>query len=386
MDEIAQITAENRRLRRQIARYRVVARWRRRASVAALDFARRVFFGRRLDAAIAEAVAAIRRNPSTFPVDEVGELFAALVYRFVRVGAILCLLALAPTALLVWQNIVMVQQNALIRTQNEFFRDQNGFIREQVVTASDSRRVQLVELLYRSQRILGDDLEYTDGPFYDVRTRREALSAFISIELANSQQVDLRLARLDDVTAEHLRLFGASLDRVSLRRAKLTDAIFNRSSMTAAAMERAVFVDCTFSRVLLRSSECRGTVFENCLLDTVDLTWSRFTGAVTNGRLANSSFEYAMVEDAVFESLVCEGVRFVSANMRRASFTNCTLIGVDFSGADMYAVRFAQVRLVGVDFRKAGGVHASSFVGVSCDRTTVWPEAFKPEAHGIQCQ
>ena len=68
------------------------------------------------------------KSDGTVPVEETADLAAAVVKRFIRVGFILCLLALVPSTLHFWQNLIMKEQNASlieqIKAQREASEDQ----------------------------------------------------------------------------------------------------------------------------------------------------------------------------------------------------------------------------------------------------------------------
>ena len=85
------------------------------------------------------------------PIEETADLAASIVKRIIRVGVITVILALIPSAILVWQNLIMHEQNKSLIKQIE---EQRNTVATQQVTE------------YIDQILSGDDIKYSNAVSY----------------------------------------------------------------------------------------------------------------------------------------------------------------------------------------------------------------------------
>lgn len=81
------------------------------------ELSTRVFLGPELSVSISQWLESKKRNQDYAPIETTSNLIAAVIRRVIRVGLIAITLALIPTALLLWQNLIMRDQYLALITQ-----------------------------------------------------------------------------------------------------------------------------------------------------------------------------------------------------------------------------------------------------------------------------
>ncbi|NJL26724.1 MAG: pentapeptide repeat-containing protein [Thermoanaerobaculia bacterium] len=112
--ELAALREEVQRLRK----YRAIVEGQTAVARGLTKLGILIWLGRDLVSAIKNWLIARRDSPG-MPLEETAELFAAVLHRLIRVGFVAALLAIIPSALLIWQNLIMREQNRSLIQQIE---------------------------------------------------------------------------------------------------------------------------------------------------------------------------------------------------------------------------------------------------------------------------
>ena len=102
---------------RILRRYRNLVRTQGKVLSALGGISTLVFLGPNLTDAISRWLTAKKKSSSNVPIEDTANLIAALARRVIRVGLIAITLALIPTALLFWQNLIMRDQYSALISQ-----------------------------------------------------------------------------------------------------------------------------------------------------------------------------------------------------------------------------------------------------------------------------
>lgn len=154
---------------KELRRYKAVVEKQKTVRGKFNSFIMRVWVGNDLNSAFRNFLTPSSKESGMVPVEETADLAAALVRRVIRVGLVAILLALIPSALFFWQNLIMKAQNQSLITQIEAQRSATA--NEQVTG-------------YFGQLLSNDETE-----------RLTALSYFVS-DISLKQEVIERLSYL----------------------------------------------------------------------------------------------------------------------------------------------------------------------------------------------
>lgn len=169
-----------------------------------------------------------------------------------------------------------------------------------------------------SAKLPADDL--VDGGFY-------LALAFAGLDMSGREAMD---AEVDQCLYSDV-----NISRVSLRRAAIRDAVFERCDLANLRAR-----DSAMSRTAVRSSRMTG--FSWLAGDLRDVTFD-------DCRIDLASFAGSKLSDVVFTGCRLEQADFGGADLSSARFERCDLSGAQFSDARMTGTRLSGCDLTGIN-------------------------------------
>ncbi len=167
----------------------------------------------------------------------------------------------------------------------------------------------------------------------------------------------------------HLDLRGAQLAGADLSRLSADDVDWDAADLCLATLRESRFGDCRFERVKFEEADWSGATLRMCVLNGAQGAGSRFDGAriedssakgadltgasLRGAKLTETSFERAVLREAVFDDAEGEGVEFRGADLAGASLIGARLDEADFRGANLQGADLSRGRFHGADFRGA---------------------------------
>ncbi|MEM7235473.1 MAG: pentapeptide repeat-containing protein [Planctomycetota bacterium] len=194
--------------------------------------------------------------------------------------------------------IVLAIQTALIAEQNRYFQQQNSAIQAQIDQQSrqesSRRRTEVIANLY--------ELDESDDPRYDPRTRIEAVREYVELErnhllTTGDEGASLPRVSLSQVDLEGLNLARHDFRSVELVGADLQQSDFNGANLAGADLRASLFLLTNFRGADLTEVNCEGC------------------------NLEQSQFADAVLAEAVLTSASVKGVTFFRADLRGADLT-----------------------------------------------------------------
>ncbi|WP_028313351.1 pentapeptide repeat-containing protein [Desulfatibacillum aliphaticivorans] len=143
-------------------------------------------------------------------------------------------------------------------------------------------------------------------------------------------------------------------------------------------LHAANFTEANLHMAKFIMSDLTGADFTNGNLSGAKFSGGRFTGA---------DFLYADLTNARFFDVDLTRAFFLDANLTGAVFSrvdlkNAELIGGDFSMARFNAADLSGATLFDADLTKTN-LNKTKLIGTKYDKTTKFPDGFKPEEHGM---
>lgn len=278
-----------------------------------------IFLGPELSLAISTWLKAKQSNIDNVPVEDTANLFAALIRRFIRVGLVAIVLALIPTALLFWQNLIMRDQYTALITQID---EQRAQTENQQITSyfslllsGDRKQFWAAVSFFSSSQSLTDEansrlsrmLLESEGegacsslealarlspsrPLEDGMLVRDVTETLVL--LIEHQKIPLGGIEIRELKCENLKLRQTGIAQLSLRNSNIKNSEF-------------LYVD--LSGTSFENSDLRGVHF----LDGVQWT-SEKAGRSTDFTDADLSYAYFRdeISSAVFNGAKLSGALF----------------------------------------------------------------------------
>jgi hypothetical protein len=208
--EVEELRAENADLKSQLAAVEAEREQAAKARKWAVGFGMRRALGPDLvDASRAWFHAKTPTDP--LPADESGVFAAEILNRLIRVGILGAALAVLPTGMLIWQNVLLQDQGKILQSQ---VQQQQTQIEQQIKDTRIVRRAQLLETIYTvdcEEPTEGDEAKPICRPKAGKRTVREAVLAFVQVERDAKEKVLLDKAPLFRAELSDAALSGADL-------------------------------------------------------------------------------------------------------------------------------------------------------------------------------
>jgi uncharacterized protein YjbI with pentapeptide repeats len=183
------------------------------------------------------------------------------------------------------------------------------------------------------------------------------------------QNVHVIGADLSRLTAAHVEVVAARLERVDLAGAQLPGVV-----VRDVVIDRGDWANIVAYQAHLTRSTLRGV---------------RLTGAqIVDGGLSDVVFEDAKLDLAVFRSSRMRRVEFRGCNLARADFANASIGGATFIDCDLAGAQFSQAKAEGARFSHCqldgiGGVTSLSGASMSNDDLVLLTRVFA-KALGIE--
>jgi len=202
------------------------------------------------------------------PIEETADLAVSIIKRIIRVGVITVMLALIPSAILIWQNLIMHAQNESLIEQIE---EQRKTVATQQVTE------------YIDQILSGDDIKYSNALSFFTssenyrtealtrlsfliasghpNTRCVALKGLLALhEYSNDYSGDITLAdllekgqsnrplaTLEDFECSNLDFSGVDFGQVNILNVKFSSVDFYYSDLSQVIIGKSSVVDSQFA-------------------------------------------------------------------------------------------------------------------------------------------
>jgi uncharacterized protein YjbI with pentapeptide repeats len=186
---------------------------------------------------------------------------------------------------------------------------------------------------------------------------RVLVSSALSPEDINALRDDSDPARLRPVLAKIIPY--QALQGRDFRYADMYNAVFPKIDLRAAPDERAEEApppppDCDARRACTDPRECDRAAGRRTQLSGATFEWASMQQAMFDDSiLEDAKFSWAKVQDASFNGVQANGAMFPSARLEGARFDNAKLCGADFSEAMMPRVSLARAFLQGAALRGA---------------------------------
>ncbi|MCX7541120.1 pentapeptide repeat-containing protein [Corynebacterium antarcticum] len=187
--------------------------------------------------------------------------------------------------------------------------------------------------------------------------------------------VDLRWAHLERANMWGARLDGANLWWASMDGVNLMGARLSGANMVKACLKRANLREAELTGVIMVRSCFQGANLQTARLDRANLTWANLEGANLMG--------------ATLEGTYLRGACLKSTDLVEANLGGVDLVGGSLEGADLVGARLDGAKLAAV--ANDGSLVASCsfdsktlWAGATYTSSTVFPEGFDPEAHGMK--
>lgn len=167
---------------------------------------------------------------------------------------------------------------------------------------------------------------------------------------------DIEMIGADLVNAE---LSNLQADRLNLRSANMCGAKLRASYLGYCLLEGATFEDADFTDAVLRM--CRldrgqgaGACFNNARIEDSTAKGACLPRVAMKGaKLTETSFERAILREAVLDSAVGDGMEFRGADLNSASLISVEFNDADFRGADLRSANLSKGCFRDADFRGA---------------------------------
>ena len=287
-------------LERELEGYRRASGRSRAATRAGGWFLVRVVLGGDLNRRFTDLFDALhawhRDDGEPFPRGEAAAAVAATIQRVVRVGVVGLLVALLPTALLVWQNILMAQQNAYLRTQQEQIQRQLELQGSEVEL---NQRFQLITAIYERAPCDKPRCPFASSP----RVRQEAIEAYIVRSYKSGESTDLRQVIADKLDLSGLRLSQANLHSASLREASLNKAEMDNVNLGGADLFEASLRNVNLAGANLRKANLSGANLTGANLQGANLDFANLAGAnLIRANLAEADLAEVNLQGATYDA------------------------------------------------------------------------------------
>lgn len=232
-------------------------------------------------------------------------------------------------------------------------------------------RSQLITVIYESE---GCKAISPCPPKANLRSRQDAVKAFILLQRDYGVKIDLRRVFLSEMELRKVVLSKSDLSRATLlsthlEEADLSNSLFVNAILTKASLYKVNCDRCNFTFANLQGVVLREACLEGAALIKADLTEATlskanckntdFTFANLQGvNLSDANLEGARLINAILG--VCgeqqfdaaTGVRISSADLRRAK-----LVGADLQGASLCGVNLRDADLSGVKHLTQGQIN-----------------------------
>ncbi len=286
-NQVKSLTAELEEIREAQEK---LARRRVRVAGFATGLASRILVGPGLVRSARAWFAAPKTAKEPIPVNESGDFIAAVVRRIVRVGWIGLIVAALPSAVMIWQSVLIQSQNQKIGEQ---IAQQGEQFQEQSADTLIVRRAQLLDTLYAQNcrkvpaaipRVglardapagepntppsQGETLSEECVPRAHARARQEAALAFLKIEHGRG----ILGPDLDHALLSETKLLEADLSRAILNEADLSGTDLSRASLAGAKLRRT-----NLSGANLAEADLSRTILDGAMLDGADLRGADLT-------------------------------------------------------------------------------------------------------------
>lgn len=242
-------------------------------------------------------------------------IVSALLWRIV--------IALMPTAAVASVGLAGIaglwlawQANGLIAEQNQFFDQQNNHFDRQnkliIEQFEASERTELLRALYDTTQptLIEAVMGHQETPIATVRSRSEALRAFLELERKSNVRIDLTEVQLSGTDLQKIDFRGVVLTRAILSRADLY-----KSNLTEVFINRAILRNANLDEATLVSAELQGADLE---------------GAYMTGDLTNADFSKAILRHARFEGACIIGAQFDGADLANTDFDYASVGNLDW--------------------------------------------------------
>lgn len=331
-DDIRQLQEENELLRQRIERIEQGRRTRRRFGTWLAGKAGGAFAGSWLRNSFLQLYREIpERN---IRKETLADVSASLLWRLTRLGVITILLALLPTAILIFQTNLLMRQNRLLERQNLRLDQQTNL-------AEAQRRNSLVYVMSSLLDEMDAEIQREGGRLTDVLIARiagltQSLKPYRFLE--NDALTEKALS--PEKGQLFLNIVLAEMSRAS-RSALFKRANFGYSDLQGAELHllRIGEVRMPYSR--LGDARVFNTEWENADLTGTDLT---------NSWLEDGKFTQCFLTgiDATFS--YWSGIRFGNCHLSGSTWENALLTDVDFYQTDLSGSRWDNAVLTGCTF------------------------------------
>jgi len=229
-DDLATLRAKLQVLQRKLDSAKRAARRRRTVLGKGALIASKILLGKSVRLAVrrvSEPLEAGQRVPAT----AIGDLIAAVFGRFVRVGIVAVVLALAPQALAIWQNVLIAEQNRYMQANNEFVLSQ----------LSIERRARIEAFLADTTResgLLAEDIQLLESLVPTLRRRiGERDQNLINSHPAKAWFVPMSRIRSSLIGQERMKELSTEIYYALEAFAEFHPSSLKRTPITVAAFE-----------------------------------------------------------------------------------------------------------------------------------------------------
>ncbi|MCK7661778.1 pentapeptide repeat-containing protein [Corynebacterium antarcticum] len=205
------------------------------------------------------------------------------------------------------------------------------------------------------------------------------------LQLANLEGAKLGGTNLEGVDLWRANLEEADLLRANLEGADLRDANLERTDLRTANLEEADLL-----RANLEGANLLGANLEGANLMGANLAGAKLRGAnlgdakLWRANLEEAKLWLAKLKGADLRDANLKGVKLLRANLEGAYLMGANLEGADLRDANLEGAELAYKNNDGALFLPCTFNEDTQWKGTTYSPSTVFPEGFDPEAHGMK--
>lgn len=173
-------------------------------------------------------------------------------------------------------------------------------------------------------------------------------------------------------------LSGSKLKGASMLRANLTKVDFRNSDLANAFFNGAHLIDVHFEAAHLERACFDGTCCAGVFFNYSYLLQAFFRVAT----LEKANFDSAWLHSAHFDGAVLPYACFINSILDEAFFNNANLKYSNFENAELNRTSFSGAHLEGARFNGCS-LEDAFLKGATYDGSTIFPDGFDPEKHGM---
>ena len=317
--------------------------------------------GRLVD--VAKDIATTLQKRQLVTTEQITRLFEILGAVWLRLRWVAFTLAILPTFILIWQNLLIRSQNTYLQTQTKALTTQNKELGRQIeIQMNESqatRRAQLVATIYDVECRGPLGLCLTQEPKASIRAREDASKALLKLDRQHEDRCWERFTTIDGDTEIEVLTSSTAKARACISRHLPLRKLTNLSK---APLQQGNFQGIDFREVDLSGANLSGADLRDANLSGAKLYGANLSGAELYGanlsganlvgaNLSGANLLYANLSGAVLWDANLSGAVLLYANLSGAELGYANLSGAKLVEANLSGANLGYANLSGADLR-----------------------------------